>query len=77
MSGCLPRVRDARRHCSWGTGGKVTRDAGPVQGGKTIIAFVEDNTGYKWELIQKPADFLQKKRDPVLHVRVPSTLPDY
>ena len=55
-------------------GGKVTRDAGPVKGGTSVIAFVEDNTGYKWELIQKPTDFLKKKRDPVLHVRVPYTL---
>lgn len=49
----------------------MTRDAGPVKGGTSLIAFVEDNTGYKWELIQKPADFLAKKRDPVLHVRTP------
>ena len=55
-------------------GGKVTRDAGPVKGGTSLIAFVEDNTGYKWELIQKSADFLAKKRDPVLHVRVPEDL---
>lgn len=34
-------------------GGKVTRDAGPVKGGKTVIAFVEDPSGYKWELIQR------------------------
>ena len=34
-------------------GGRVTRDAGPVKGGKTIIAFVEDPDGYKLELIQK------------------------
>jgi lactoylglutathione lyase len=33
-------------------GGKVTRDAGPVKGGNTIIAFVEDPNGYKIELIQ-------------------------
>jgi lactoylglutathione lyase len=33
-------------------GGKVTRDAGPVKGGDTIIAFVEDPNGYKIELIQ-------------------------
>lgn len=32
--------------------GKVTREAGPVKGGKTIIAFVEDPDGYKIELIQ-------------------------
>ena len=33
-------------------GGKVTREAGPVKGGNTIIAFVEDPDGYKVELIQ-------------------------
>ncbi|MFC0180534.1 lactoylglutathione lyase [Thorsellia kenyensis] len=33
-------------------GGKVTREAGPVKGGTTIIAFVEDPDGYKIELIQ-------------------------
>ncbi|MDF7667584.1 lactoylglutathione lyase [Orbaceae bacterium ESL0727] len=33
-------------------GGKVIRDAGPVKGGSTIIAFVEDPDGYKLELIQ-------------------------
>ena len=34
-------------------GGKVTRPAGPVQHGTTIIAFVEDPDGYKIELIQR------------------------
>ncbi|AKJ69073.1 lactoylglutathione lyase [Pandoraea thiooxydans] len=34
-------------------GGKVTREAGPVKGGTTVIAFVEDPDGYKIELIQK------------------------
>ena len=34
-------------------GGNVTREAGPVQGGDTIIAFVTDPDGYKIELIQK------------------------
>lgn len=33
-------------------GGKVIREAGPVKGGKTIIAFVEDPDGYKIELIE-------------------------
>lgn len=33
-------------------GGRVTREAGPVKGGKTIIAFVEDPDAYKLELIQ-------------------------
>ncbi|GBQ92861.1 lactoylglutathione lyase [Asaia krungthepensis] len=34
-------------------GGKVTREAGPVKFGTTIIAFVEDPDGYKIEIIQK------------------------
>ena len=36
-----------------GGGGKVTREAGPVQHGTTVIAFVEDPDGYKIELIQR------------------------
>lgn len=34
-------------------GGKVVREAGPMQHGTTVIAFVEDLDGYKIELIQK------------------------
>ncbi|QQD23674.1 lactoylglutathione lyase [Venatoribacter cucullus] len=34
-------------------GGRVTREAGPVKGGSTVIAFVEDPDGYKIELIEK------------------------
>ncbi|MBI3759577.1 MAG: lactoylglutathione lyase [Deltaproteobacteria bacterium] len=34
-------------------GGKVTRDAGPMKHGTTVIAFAEDPDGYKIELIQK------------------------
>lgn len=33
-------------------GGKVTREAGPVKGGTTVIAFVEDPDGYKIALIE-------------------------
>ncbi|HZH07035.1 MAG TPA: lactoylglutathione lyase, partial [Lautropia sp.] len=33
-------------------GGVVSRPAGPVKGGTTVIAFVEDPDGYKIELIQ-------------------------
>lgn len=33
-------------------GGKVTREAGAVLGGKTVIAFVEDPDGYKIEFIE-------------------------
>ncbi len=35
-------------------GGQVTRDAGPVKGGTTVIAFVTDPDGYKIELIERP-----------------------
>lgn len=34
-------------------GEKVTREAGPVKGGTTVIAFIEDPDGYKIELIEK------------------------
>ena len=34
-------------------GGKVAREAGPVQHGTTVIAFVEDPDGYKIELIER------------------------
>ena len=34
-------------------GGTVTREAGPVKGGTTVIAFVQDPDGYKIELIEK------------------------
>ncbi|MAK89837.1 MAG: lactoylglutathione lyase [Oceanospirillaceae bacterium] len=37
-------------------GGKVSREAGPVKGGTTVIAFVEDPDGYKIELIEKSDD---------------------
>ena len=33
-------------------GGTVSREAGPVKGGNTVIAFVQDPDGYKIELIQ-------------------------
>ena len=32
--------------------GAVTREAGPVQGGTTVIAFITDPDGYKIELIE-------------------------
>ena len=34
-------------------GGKIVREAGPMNAGTTIIAFVEDPDGYKIELIGK------------------------
>jgi lactoylglutathione lyase len=49
-------VPDVARACEQirAAGGKVTREAGPVKGGTSIIAFVEDPDGYKIELIQRP-----------------------
>ena len=35
------------------SGGKITREPGPVKGGTTLIAFVTDPDGYKIELIQR------------------------
>ena len=48
-------VADAYAACEKikAAGGKVTREAGPVMGGDTIIAFVTDPDGYKIELIQR------------------------
>ena len=34
-------------------GGNVVREAGPMKGGTTVIAFVQDPDGYKIELIQR------------------------
>jgi lactoylglutathione lyase len=49
-------VDDAYRTCEAvkARGGNVTREAGPVKGGDTVIAFVQDPDGYKIELIQRP-----------------------
>lgn len=33
-------------------GGKIVREAGPMKGGRTVIAFVEDPDGYKVEIVQ-------------------------
>ncbi len=50
-------VEDAGKACDdiRARGGNVVRDAGPMKGGKTVIAFVEDPDGYKIELIQRPS----------------------
>ncbi|HHU94694.1 MAG TPA: lactoylglutathione lyase [Alcaligenaceae bacterium] len=47
-------VEDAYKACEQikAKGGKVTREAGPMMHGSTVIAFVEDPDGYKIELIQ-------------------------
>jgi lactoylglutathione lyase len=47
VAGACARVR--------GAGGKVTREPGPVKGGTTVIAFVEDPDGYKIEFIERRA----------------------
>ncbi|MGV7234789.1 MAG: lactoylglutathione lyase [Nitrosomonadaceae bacterium] len=48
-------VNDAYMACEMvkKRGGKVTREAGPMKHGVTVIAFVEDPDGYKIEFIQK------------------------
>ena len=47
VSAACERVRN--------NGGKVTREAGPVKGGSSVIAFVEDPDGYKIEFIERRA----------------------
>ncbi len=48
-------VPDAAQACDRirKAGGNVTREAGPVKGGTTVIAFVQDPDGYKIELIER------------------------
>ncbi len=46
VAAAVERIRTA--------GGSITREAGPVKGGHSIIAFVVDPDGYKIELIQRP-----------------------
>ncbi|WP_019101736.1 VOC family protein, partial [Chromobacterium haemolyticum] len=48
-------VPDAYAACDMvrAKGGKVTREAGPMKHGTTVIAFVEDPDGYKIEFIQR------------------------
>ena len=48
-------VDDARKACDEvrKRGGKVTREAGPMKHGTTVIAFVEDPDGYKIEQIER------------------------
>ncbi|MEZ5604980.1 MAG: lactoylglutathione lyase [Burkholderiaceae bacterium] len=50
-------VDDAAATCERirAAGGLVTREAGPVKGGTTVIAFVQDPDGYKIELIERRA----------------------
>ena len=48
-------VADAQKACEEvkKRGGKVTREAGPMKFGGSVIAFVEDPDGYKIEFIQR------------------------
>ena len=50
-------VPDAAKACAdaKASGGNVTREAGPVKGGTTVIAFITDPDGYKIELIERNA----------------------
>ena len=50
-------VEDVHKACAdvKAQGGNVTREAGPVKGGTTNIAFVQDPDGYKIELIERKA----------------------
>ena len=49
-------VDDARKACDEvrKRGGTVTREAGPMKHGTTVIAFVSDPDGYKIEFIERP-----------------------
>ena len=49
------QVPDAKQACDAvrAKGGTVTREAGPVKGGTTVIAFVTDPDGYKIEFIER------------------------
>ncbi len=51
-------VDDAYKACAdvKKSGGNVTREAGPVKGGTTVIAFVTDPDGYKIEFIERKDD---------------------
>ncbi|TMG82921.1 MAG: lactoylglutathione lyase [Betaproteobacteria bacterium] len=51
-------VPDAAAACAAvrAKGGAVTREAGPVKGGTTVIAFVQDPDGYKIELIENQSN---------------------
>ena len=48
-------IPDAKKACDAvrAKGGTVTREAGPVKGGTTVIAFVQDPDGYKIEFIER------------------------
>ncbi len=47
-------VCEAVRDKAAALGGGITREAGPLKGGTTVIAFITDPDGYKIELIERP-----------------------
>lgn len=47
----VPNVKEVVEHVRK-SGGKITREPGPVKFGTTFIAFIEDPDGYKIELIE-------------------------
>jgi lactoylglutathione lyase len=49
------QVDDAKQTCDLvrAKGGRVTREAGPMKHGSTVIAFVEDPDGYKIEFVER------------------------
>ncbi len=51
-------VNDVAKTCQeiHAKGGTITRPAGPVKGGQSIIAFVKDPNGYAIELIQRESN---------------------
>jgi lactoylglutathione lyase len=50
VSGICNSIRDKAA----ALGGAITREAGPIKGGTTVIAFITDPDGYKIELIERP-----------------------
>ncbi len=50
VAGTCAAVRDKAASL----GGAITREAGPIKGGTTVIAFITDPDGYKIELIERP-----------------------
>jgi lactoylglutathione lyase len=52
----VPDIAKACEHVRT-QGGNITREPGPVKGGNTVIAFVQDPDGYKVELIERELGF--------------------
>lgn len=53
MAFAVPDAAEACRQAA-AAGAKVVRPSGPMKGGTTVIAFLEDPDGYKVELIERP-----------------------